>query len=97
MRKMCSKEERLKFCVKWRASGLTQKVFCNQQGITSKALGRWLRFEKKQQGIKFLPVTANQQSKEAKEVIEIFLPNNRYFKIAAEKRFLIGLMKELMR
>ena len=91
MGKICSVEKRIGFCEKWRASGLTQKVFCEQHGITTKSLSRWLRFEKNRQ-VKFLRIADVSNN----ETVEIILPNRIRIKIAAEKSFFVSLIKGLL-
>ena len=56
MRKIYSRDEQREFCTKWRASGLSQKVFCTEHGFTTKSLARWLSLLENKGELKFLEV-----------------------------------------
>ena len=85
-------EERREYCEKWRASGLTQKVFCAKHDLNVKTLSRWLSLEQKKQPFKFSQVTAMSNN----ETVEVTLPSGISIKIVAKKDFFIGLIKGLL-
>ena len=85
-------EKRKDFCEKWRASGLTQKVFCAKHDLNVKTLSRWLTLEQKKQPFKFLQVTAISNN----ETVEVTLPSGISIKISAKKDFFIDLIKGLL-
>ena len=98
MRKRKTSKERQELCDKWRASGLSQKVFCAQIGISTKTLGLWLKPRSRNADLKFLRVVeadASENKPEQSISGEIFLARGIKIKVVANQMVFTDFIRGL--
>lgn len=76
----------------WKESGLTQKVFCEKNGIKRTTFANWVKRSKEKTGQGFVAI--NPPIKSISESIELFYPNGVRLKASATD---ISVLSELIR
>jgi transposase-like protein len=81
-------EEKRQHVQRWRESGSTQKVYCQQWGIKQTTFTNWVKRCKEKPAAAFIPITppVNIQSEE----IELIYPNGVRLKVAFRTKHILS-------
>lgn len=99
-KKIFSIQERLKYCIDWKQSGMSKRIFCKNAGISSSALYNWCKQFKKEliNDTAFSPVTLKALpviNRKDPIQLEIRLPNQAQLLITMPEQGLVSFIQEL--
>jgi hypothetical protein len=94
-----TEEEKLALCKRWQASGLSQKAFCEQNGVAKSSLYKWhkkfcLNAESTLPGFARLN-TVSEQSTQEKVSMELKLPNGAILQLSLSSNDVFALIQDL--
>lgn len=81
-------EEKRQLVHQWRASGLTQKVYCEKMGIKQTTFTNWVKRCKEKPASAFIPVTPPVDH--FSEGIELIYPNGVRLQVASRTKHILS-------